>query len=1620
MEEDKSKDIERLEQIEHNASEEQPKPVKDKASRNIGLALKIFGVLIAVVLLLPFLLYIPGIQSLVTQFAVEKAEEATGFDINIGNLYLNFPLELSVSDFEVIDDKGDTMVVGRKALVDVRVLPLILGDVIVRDIELKDAKYFLTSEDSSMKMNVGVKHVLFKGTKVELLTSSIKVKDAALIGADVSLIMDKRKSEEKQDTATNGADWLIDLKKLRAKDIRFRMEMMPVIDSLDVILPNAEINSASVNLAASVVTVGGVSIDSLAAAYFYPTADSASAYIAECRPDTLSIAASGDDWFISADSLRVRNTSAIYAMATTVASDGMDMNYIQVGDVNIFIDGFRNKGASITVPIKELTAEERSGIGIKSASGVFEMNDTAIIVQSFDLQTLMSDLKIDAELDSRIFSGRSESKAYMDLQSSVSLEEVGKMFPLLRPQLQAISRTHNAEISVYFDGDGRKLDVRKFEVEVPRIIDLRAKGDVRNLSVPKETGGKLELFGKLTGGELIAKAVKLDESMRVPVVELKGIAEYHNSQLDADLDAFVDSAKIVLSADWNMLGEDFGGSLVMSGFDVRSFMPRGSVGVVDGDFLINGDGYDIYTMTAGATAKINSIELAGTVYRDLILDCAIEEGKFEVAAVSPNELASLDMTISGTISEKAYAASFDGSINHINFKKLGFVDDAFNGNVSVDGNLSADLVSKTYSGNIALSDLDLVMGKNSVSTDALVFDLMSDTGKTEISIVNNDFTAAFSSHTGLDAWIDSLSVIGARAMESLKMQKLDVAGVTHCVPSFNMSVNVGVDNVICQYLAGSGIEFGEISAKMGNADNLYFDADVFDLKSGSVEIDSVCFAGHTNGDSLNYNLHVGNRLKNAKLFKDADLTGSLSGNTLTTFLSQTDKSGVKGFNVGSRISLADSIARIEMFPLNPIIAFKDWVLNDDNYVSYDFRNGSIGAKLLASTADGGLINLYTDNLVNSDNGVNVDLAGIQLREWLTLSPFAPPIDGILASNMKLHYNDKYIWGNGKIYVDEFNYGRKRVGDIGFDARLAYVGSSQKVFAYAGVDIDGRSVAVAKGSVGDSLQSKFFNMDIQVDRLPLGAANAFLPKSFGHLSGYLNSSMKFKGTMEDPQIDGYLNFDSTKVALSAYGAKFSVDTTKIPFDGGTVSFDKFDLYGANGRPITVDGKFRVFPMNNMYSNLTIKGTNVQVIDAKKTGSAEVFGRGYADINARVKGYMNQLDVFANLSILSGSNVTYVMQSSIAAVTESAGNDVVEFVEFKNLGKTVKVDTIANKPFAMKINAILNLQPNAEFSVYLSPDGKDRVNINGEGSLHYSQSYQGDARMTGRYEISDGFVRYNVPMLGEKKFDFVDGSTAVWTGDLLNPTLNVKAIDKVKANVTTNDNSRMVPFEVSLNVGNTLSKLDITFDLATTADMTIANELSGMTKEQRSTQAMNLLLYGSYSGGSTKTASNLSGENMAFSFLESSLNKWAANNISGVQLSFGIDQYDKTTEHGTSTTTSYSYQVSKSLWSDRFTISVGGSYSTDASAQDNLSQNLFNDVSFEYKLNKSGSALFKLFRKTEYESILEGEITEMGGGFVWKRKISSFRDIFRVFRKEKQPVISNERARILPAAVINEKK
>jgi hypothetical protein len=207
-----------------------------------------------------------------------------------------------------------------------------------------------------------------------------------------------------------------------------------------------------------------------------------------------------------------------------------------------------------------------------------------------------------------------------------------------------------------------------------------------------------------------------------------------------------------------------------------------------------------------------------------------------------------------------------------------------------------------------------------------------------------------------------------------------------------------------------------------------------------------------------------------------------------------------------------------------------------------------------------------------------------------------------------------------------------------------------------------------------------------------------------------------------------------------------------------------------------------------------------------------------------------------------------------------------------------------------------------------------------------------------------------------------------------------------------NSRLVDFDVNVDVTGTLENMNVAFDLTTDGDATVANELASMSQAQRASAAMNLLITNIYTGTETKADSNLGG-NALYSYLTSQLNSWAASTIKGVDLSFGINQYDLTDNGSTSQATSYSYQVSKSLFNDRFKIVVGGNYTDGSNSDESVAESLVSDVSIEYSLNSSGSMLVKIFRHTGYESILEGEITQTGVGFEYRRKIRRISDMFR---------------------------
>lgn len=1581
---------------EHKKEEIKKKPRKRFRFRKV---LKWIGIVMVVVILLPLLLYVPPIQNAVKDIVSEKVSEATGLDISIGRFMLKFPLRVAVDDFLVLDEHADTMVAGKALELHVKILPVFRGKVVVGKLALDNAAYRMVSSDSSMVLSARLRHFELGRSSVGLLASQIDLSEAELDGADVTIAMDVRKSQPTPPDTSAASSWLINLKRLKLNDIRYRMAMMPTIDSLDAHIPQAELQNLALNMSTSMVKVGGLTVDKLAAAYILPTAEAVEAF-GYVPADTVvvdTVAPSEEPWAILADSLRISNSTAVYAVRGATPAEGLDMNCLSVENVNIAIDNFYNRGAKIRVPIRDIRLRERSGLDLRRLSGTFEMGDSAIQASDFRLETLLSSLSLNARVENGLLANDSTARVDVALESSISLEEVGTAMPAIRPLTRGISRVKNAEAKVQLHGTAEKLDVEAVALKVPGIVTLDAKGAVEKLTDPKKLSGDITMTGRLTGGEYLHRVMRLDSTLRVPNVNLRCRADYRNSRLAAHLRALVDTSRVVLDGNWAVERERYRGSLSLTGFDVRSFMPRGTIGIVDGDISVDGRGYNPYKMQTVCSAVINEANYDGVTYRDLLLDASLDKGDYQVDFSSLNEFADVTLNLKGRMTPDRYMARIVGNVNNIDLNRMNLSADRLGGGMNVHAFVDADLKRDYYAGLVRLSELRLQMAESTFSTDSLNVGFRADSASTNLRLRNNDLLLSFHSPLAMFPMLDTLARTGAALDTMLLAQRLKVDELQRTLPDFTFEMKSGKRNILYTYLSNMGVTYDAMHAEMENSDRLRINSDMRGLLAGGLALDTLMLDSYTEADSLHYAVNVRNSKQNNVLFKRVDAGGYVTDNKLSLALKQVDKTGTTGFDFGTLLSVADSVVTLSLFPQKPVIAFRNWEINDGNYLSLDLRNRSLLADMKIKSGDHNYLNIYTAETNAEYHGLNVDLAGIELGEWLTFSPFAPPVEGTLASEFKLFYYDKYVWGDGNVGISNLRYGKRRVGDIGLITRVAYLGQDNRLMAKAAMNVDGREVVNVTGYRNDSLDESTYDLKLDIKRFPFASVNAFLPDVVGNMAGYLNGSMAVKGTLNAPEIDGYVQFDSARVNMPVFGSSLAFDTVRIPVEQGTVKFNRFGIFGQNKNAINFDGEVRLQPFDRMYADLKINGRNVQIVQGNKTSKSELYGKGFIDVMASVRGYMDELDMSASLSVLSGTDLTYVMQSDAVAVAESTTDDMVTFVALNDTVKKQPVDTLAARPFAMRINAVLAIQPNALFTVNLSPDGKNKVQINGDGTLNYSQTYQGDMNMTGRYVINGGFTRYTPPMLSEKLFKFVEGSSVTWNGDLLNPLLNIKAIQTIKANVTSeNQDSRIVPFEVSLNVGNTLEQLDLSFDLSTDGDVSIANELSSMTKEQRSSQAMNLLLYNTYTGSSTSKASaNLSG-NVVNSFLESSLNKWAADNISGVDLSFGINQYDKTVDGATSTTTNYSYQVSKTVFDDRFKIVVGGSYSTDASAEDNLSQNLINDISFEYKLNKTGTAYVKLFHHTEYESILEGEITETGAGLVWKRKISSWRDMFRIFR------------------------
>ena len=247
---------------------------------------------------------------------------------------------------------------------------------------------------------------------------------------------------------------------------------------------------------------------------------------------------------------------------------------------------------------------------------------------------------------------------------------------------------------------------------------------------------------------------------------------------------------------------------------------------------------------------------------------------------------------------------------------------------------------------------------------------------------------------------------------------------------------------------------------------------------------------------------------------------------------------------------------------------------------------------------------------------------------------------------------------------------------------------------------------------------------------------------------------------------------------------------------------------------------------------------------------------------------------------------------------------------------------------------------------------------------------------------------------------------WRGDPMNPTLNLKATERLRASVADGDDggTRMVNFDVSISIKNKMTAPELVFDISAPDDATIENELQAMGAEERSKQAIAMMATGVYLNSGAKGAGLTMGSALN-SVLQSQINSLAGSALQSVNASFSMGIEDRTAAETGDTQKDISFRYSQRLFNDRVQIVIGGKVSTGANAT-NDAESFIDNVSLEYRLDKSGTRYVRVFHNKNYESVLDGEITETGVGMVLRRKMDRLSELF-LFRKKKKPMETEEK-------------
>lgn len=781
---------------------------------------------------------------------------------------------------------------------------------------------------------------------------------------------------------------------------------------------------------------------------------------------------------------------------------------------------------------------------------------------------------------------------------------------------------------------------------------------------------------------------------------------------------------------------------------------------------------------------------------------------------------------------------------------------------------------------------------------------------------------------------------------------------------------------------------------------------LYGLKTDSLALDTIYFNATQQPEKILFSSGV---IANDKPFQEAfDITlngdiGADKANATIEYLNGKKECGV---NIGMVAGLQKGGISLHITPFDPILVYRKFTVNPDNYI-YLRDDGRIMANLFIYDELRTGLSFYSTPDSTARQDLTLSLTQINIGEFKRVIPYMPDIEGVI--NSEAHYvqtedgMDQISLENS---INQLSYNGIDLGDWALSAVYLPKQTGEQHINGLIMQNDNEVISI-EGSYfpAEAKEQKEDRIDARMalHHFPLEIANSFIPGKMAMLSGDIDGTMQMSGNASQPLMNGKINLDSVNVYVPQASLNLRFDDKPVEIKDSKLTFNRFKIFTKGKTPFTIDGDVDMADFSQMKMNLKMDANNFELLNAKQTKQSLVYGKLYVDFHSTLKGTPDNMNIRGNMNILGNSNFTYILQDSPLTVEDRLG-ETVTFTNFSDTTSAQRRVLPALSLGGIDMLMTLHIDEGVQCRVNMDEKGSNYMYFEGGGDLSFQYTPEGNIILNGRYSLLSGEMKYQLPIIQLKTFHIQSGSYIQWNGNAMNPLMSIKATERIRSSVAQEGQaSRMVNFDVGVNITNTLENLGFTFIIDAPDDGTMQNELASMSAEEKNKVAVTMLVTGMYlTEGSTLGGGG--GSSVMNSFLQDQISKVAGSALKTIDVNFGIETNNR--EETGQTSTDYNFQFAKRFWNNRIRVVIGGKVSTGNNVQQD--ESFIDNISLEYRLDNSGTRYVKLFHDKNYESVLDGEVIETGAGIVLRKKVSKVGELF-IFRKKKNHSLKSKKRR-----------